>query len=203
MAIRRTRREMLTRGIAVGGGAVAAAGLSATIEPASEASATSTQSGVEVLTRALRAEQLIVIAYEQVVSSPVVKQPVKGELQAMLVQEHAHLSLLKGEVTGLGGSVPSPPGIRMAQEMLTDHQVHWSLTDLINQHDCLKLLIDVESLVENAYFRAIGKLGDGALVQICAEIMACEAQHWTVLSGLLNHQDPTRAVPYPFVAGAP
>ncbi len=41
------------------------------------------------------------------------------------------------------------------------------------------------------------------LARTCAEIMGCEAQHWTVLSGFLNHRDATKAVPYPFVAGTP
>ena len=86
---------------------------------------------------------------------------------------------------------------------LNRHQIHWSLTRLRDQHACLKLLVDVESLVESAYFQAVGKVQDVALVRICAEILGSEAQHWTVLGGLLNHQDPTKAVPYPFVAGTP
>ncbi len=113
------------------------------------------------------------------------------------------MNLLVGALTQRSKSVPTAPGLAEAQAALLHHDVHWSLTHLPNQHDCLKLLVDVESLAENAYFEAIGAVRDPGLVRACAGAMGCEAQHWTVLSGLLNHQDATRAVPYPFVEGTP
>jgi rubrerythrin len=98
--------------------------------------------------------------------------------------------------------VPAAPNVDAAQVVLTRHGVRWSLTQLTNQHDALKLLVDVESLAENVYFEAVGIITEPPLMRTCAEIMGCEAQHWTVLSGLLNHRDPNKAVPYPFVAGS-
>jgi hypothetical protein len=99
--------------------------------------------------------------------------------------------------------VPGPPNLSAAQAELSRHGVHWSLARLRSQHDILKLLVDVESLAEYAYFEAVEKLQDQTLVGTCAQIMACEAQHWTVLSGFLNHQEAKKAVPYPFVEGTP
>ncbi|HLY48958.1 MAG TPA: ferritin-like domain-containing protein [Solirubrobacteraceae bacterium] len=192
---------MLRRG-ATGGGALAAGALVASLAPAENAIAAAAPEGTASLAQALQTEQLIVIAYRQVVASPVLKPPVRQQLQMMLGQELRHMALLAHVLGARGQSAPSPPSLAAAQRMLISKNVHWSLTHLTNQHDCLKLLVDVESLVENAYFEAIGSVADATLVRMCAEIMGCEAQHWTILSGLLNHRDPKKAVPYPFVEGA-
>jgi hypothetical protein len=143
-----------------------------------------------------------VIAYRQVVSSDVLKPVVRRQLRTLLGQEIQHVTLLEHALRSRGAIVPAPPSVESAQVVLTRHQVRWSITQLHNQHDSLKLLVDVESLAESVYFDAVGVVAEPALVRMCAEIMGCEAQHWTVLSGLLNHQDATKAVPYPFVAGS-
>jgi Ferritin-like domain len=155
------------------------------------------------LTHALQIEQLVVIAYRQVLGSPAVTQPVAGQLHTHLTQELEHVTLLERALEARGEILPAPPSVAEAQDALTRHGVHWSLTSLRNQHDALKLLVDVESLAENAYFEAVQQIASLALARTCTEIMGCEAQHWTVLAGFLNHRDPKKAVPYPFVAGTP
>jgi len=199
---RPTRREAVRLGIATGGGALAAGALAARFGPLSQAMAAVAPAEARVLTQALKNEQLAVVAYRRVLGLSVVKPAVKDQLRTLLEQELTHIGLLERVLTAGGRSLPAPPSIAAAQRTLTREHVHWSLTDLTNQHDCLKLLVDVESLLENVYFDAIGNLRDVTLVRLCAEIMGCEAQHWTILSGLLNHRDPERAVPHPFVEGA-
>src|SRR2546421_67738 len=100
----------------------------------------------------------------------------------------------------VGGAVGV--GAVSAQRGLSVHHVPRSLTQLGTARDCLKLLIDVESVAEGAYFDAVASLGDAGRMRTAAEIMGCEAQHWTVLSGLLNRFNVLRSVPYPFVAGS-
>jgi hypothetical protein len=203
MGPRSTRRELVSDGIsaavAVAGAGVAASALAAT----ASAEAAPPQVEARALTHALQIEQLVLTAYRQVVASSVVHPPVLGQLRTQLSHEITHVKLLEQLLTARGQIVPAPPSLAQAQTELTQHKVHWSLTDLRNQHDSLKLLVDVESLAENAYFQAVREIQDAALLRTCAEIMACEAQHWTVLSGFLNHQDPKKAVPYPFVEGTP
>jgi hypothetical protein len=77
-----------------------------------------------------------------------------------------------------------------------------SLTDLRTQNACLKLLVDLESVAEGASYTPIKHLRRPELVQLCARIMACEAQHWTVLSGLRNPGQYVKAVPWPYVFGS-
>ncbi|HTX32012.1 MAG TPA: ferritin-like domain-containing protein [Solirubrobacteraceae bacterium] len=190
-------------------GITAAAGVAGAVSAASVLASTASAAGAPpqleamALTHALQIEQLLLIAYRQVVASPVIHPPVAGQLRTQLGQEITHVEILQQALASRGEIVPTPPNLEAAQDELSQHQVHWSLTDLRNQHDCLKLLVDVESLAENAYFQAVGEIQDPALLRTCAEIMACEAQHWTVLSGFLNHQNVKKAVPYPFVEGSP
>jgi hypothetical protein len=202
MGLRSTRRELIRDGITVGGGTVAVGTLAAGINSAT-AIAAPTQAETQALTHALQIEQVVVIAYSQVLGSAVLTPSVRGQLQTLLGHEHAHATLLERALRARGAGVPAPPSLPAAQAALTRHQVRWSLTQLRSQHDCLKLLVDVESLIENAYFEAVGQVADPGLLRTCAEMMGCEAQHWTILSGLLNHQNPTKAVPYPFVEGTP
>jgi ferritin-like protein len=142
-----------------------------------------------------------VIAYRSTLASGVVTAVVARRLQAMLSQELQHVAALEQSVRALGAAVPHT-SMGAAQNMLAAHHVQVSLTRLRDQHECLKLLIDVESLAEGAYFSAIAKLSDPALIQQSIEAMGCEAQHWTVLSALQHHGDVTRSVPYPFVQGS-
>jgi Ferritin-like domain len=80
--------------------------------------------------------------------------------------------------------------------------VNASLTDLHARADCLRLLVDLESVAEGAYFTALKTLGSTELIRLSAEAMACEAQHWTVLSGLRNPGIYVKSVPWPFVTGS-
>jgi hypothetical protein len=198
-----TRRELIRGGIAAGAAVAGAEGALAALAPAARAATTPGQIEARALAHALEIEQLVVVAYRQALRSGVLRPPVKGQLQTHLTQELEHVGLLERSVMGRGVIVPPPPNLEAAQDDLARHQVHWSLTDLRSQHDCLKLLVDVESLAENAYFQAVEKLQDLTLARTCAELMGCEAQHWTVLSGFLNHRNPMKAVPYPFVEGTP
>jgi Ferritin-like domain len=203
MGLRSTRRQLVSDGIAAGAGLVGAGAVASVLASAASATAAPPQVEARALTHALQIEQLLLIAYRQVVASPVVHPPVAGQLRTQLGQETVHVALLEKALADRGEIIPTPPSLAAAQIELTQHQVHWSLTNLRNQHDCLKLLVDIESLAENAYFQAVGEIQDPGLLRACAEIMACEAQHWTVLSGFLNHEDPKKAVPYPFVEGTP
>lgn len=193
MHVRPTRRQLLAAGTAASASALLLPEL-AEAAPAPSDSA--------VLTRTLRIEQLVVTAYRNVLASGVLTAAVASRLRAMLAQEQGHVAVLERGIRALGATIP-PITASAAQRELTAHHVHLSLVHLPNQHECLRLLIDIESLAEGAYYSAISKLSDPGLVRTSAEAMGCEAQHWTVLSALQHHGDVTRSVPYAFVQGSP
>jgi hypothetical protein len=193
-----TRRELVRSGIAATGVLSAVAVNS----PRALAAVAPAQSDAAVLARTLQIEQLVLIAYRQAVGSGALGPTAIGPLRALLSQELEHVATLEHGLRGLGASVPAPPAVASAQAALVRHHVFASLTRLRTQHECLRLLIDVESLAEGAYFSAISKLSDPGLLRTSTEIMGCEAQHWTLLSALQHHGNVDRAVPYPFVQGS-
>jgi hypothetical protein len=157
-----------------------------------------------VLSAALELERVGVIGYRQALASGVVKQSAAGQLRALMAQELVHISSLEQALQQLAAPVPQgPTTVGGAQAILTQHQVHRSLTDLSTQRECLALLIDIESLIEGAYFKAIPELLDVNLVKLSLELMGSDSQHWTVLSGIQHGGDVGQSVPYPFVEGSP
>lgn len=184
------------------GGGIALAAASAFSRVADAAASRPAESEPQVLERVLGIELLVVTAYQHVLATRLLEPAVRTQLNVLLRQELQHVDMLRATLERMGATGPPAPSVAAAQAELTRHHVYWSLTQLRHQRSALKLLVDVESLAENAYFRAIAKLRDPQLVRTSAEVMGCEAQHWTVLSGLLHHEDPTKAVPYPFVGGS-
>jgi hypothetical protein len=99
-------------------------------------------------------------------------------------------------------ALTTAPDLKAGGALLAKHHVPGSLTDLHSRADCLRLLVNLESVAEGAYFTALKTLGSAELVRLSAEVMACEAQHWTVLSGLRNPGLYVKSVPWPFVTGS-
>jgi hypothetical protein len=93
-------------------------------------------------------------------------------------------------------------GLGAAGDLLSKHNIPVSLTGLHSQTDSLRLLVDLESLAEGIYFTALKTLSTQPLQRLAAQIMACEAQHWTAVSGLRNPGEYVKAVPWPFVTGS-
>jgi hypothetical protein len=76
------------------------------------------------------------------------------------------------------------------------------LASLESEADCLRVLEQVESLVQGAYYVSMSKFADVKLARTCASILGAEAQHYTALAGLLHPGDINKAVPGAFVEGS-
>lgn len=191
-----TRRALIKDAI----GLAAGASLAAAVAPAGAQAAAGTQSGA--LSHALLTERVAVITYRQALSRNVLSAGASAQLRLLLAQELQHVARLERALAGLGTPVPSAPAdIAAAQAILSQNNISTSLTGISTQHDALRLLIDVESLTEGAYFTAIPQLVHPALIRLSVELMGSDAQHWTVLSGIQHDGDVVLSVPYPFVQG--
>jgi hypothetical protein len=190
-----TRRELIL-GAA---GATAAAAVEATPALADA----NPPSDAELLSKTLEVERLMVFAYERVLASGALSPGVQRVIEPHLDHERAHRSAVAAALTRLGAPAPTQPlSLAQASDLLGQHPVSGSLTDLHTQDACLKLLVDLESVAEGASYTPIKDLRRPELVNLCAQIMACEAQHWTVLSGLRNPGMYVKTVPWPYVYGS-
>jgi hypothetical protein len=192
---RLSRREL----VAAAAGAAAALG----VAPVSPALAESPPSDTELLSKALEVERLIVLAYRRVFASGALSPGVRRAIAPHLSHELAHVSAVAGQLARLRApALTGPLSLKAASDALGKHQVSGSLTELHTEHDCLKLLVDLESVAEGVHYTALKDLRDARLIRLSAQIMACEAQHWTVLSGLRNPGQYVKAIPWPYVYGS-
>ncbi len=197
MKRRATRRELI---VGAAGAAGAALGTAVGVDPAF--ADTPPPSDTDLLAKALEVERLMVLAYRSVLSSGALSAGLQRAIAPHLGHEIEHVSAVAARLSALGAAAPTGAlDPKTATALMAQHDVSDSLTDLHSQNDCLKLLVDLESVAEGVYYTALKDLRSPTLQHLSAQIMACEAQHWTVLSGLRNPGQYVKAVPWPFVYG--
>jgi hypothetical protein len=154
----------------------------------------SASSDNQLLARLIEIEQAIVFGYRRVLSSAVLSRASAPVAAGFLPHEQEHVRLLSAQLSRRGGS-PTPAAAERTLRTLG------LLARPHDSPDAVRYLISLETLAENAYYNALARLTDPALLRLTVEIMACEAQHWTGLSGLLHAGDVYSAVPQPTVSG--
>jgi hypothetical protein len=185
---------------AAAGSAGAAGGLAVLADPAA---ADAPVTDADALSKALMIERLMVLGYRRVLASGTLSPDIEHALTPYLSHEIQHQYAIAGALSGMG-AVPDtgPLGLDAAGEVLSKHYSSVSFGDLHSQNDCMRLLVDLESLAEGVYFTALATLSTAPLQRLAAQIMACEAQHWTAVSGLRNPGQYVKAIPWPFVTGS-
>jgi Ferritin-like domain len=157
----------------------------------------------EALAKVLEVERLVVLGYRQVLASGVLGPADDAAVQPFLAHELEHVATLVSHLKALGASADaSPLDVKAGESLLGKYDVPGSLTGIQSRKDGFRLLVDLESVAEGAYFTALKTLGTAELQTMSAQAMACEAQHWTVLSGLRNPGLYVKSVPWPFVTGS-
>jgi hypothetical protein len=197
MTVGPTRRELIA-----GAAAAAGATVSGGVRAAGALADTPAPSDAELLGKSFQVERLIVLGYRRVFASGLLTPAIQRAIASHLDHELAHVAALAAALRSLGAPAPTGPlDLETAVQVMADHHVSGSLTDLHSQNDGLKLLVDLESAAEGAHYTALKDLSLPAHQHLSAQIMACEAQHWTVLSGLRNPGQYVKAIPWPFVYG--
>lgn len=193
---RPTRRQLVA-------GALAAAAGGLAVSPDAAVAAAGVPSDADTLSKILEAERLLVLGYRRVLASGTLAQGEDDALRPFLGHELEHVATLAARLGALGAVADTAPmDVKTGEALLAKHHVPGSLTDLHARTDSLRLLVNLESVAEGAYFTALKTLGSADLVRLCSQVMACEAQHWTVISGLRNPGIYVKSVPWPFVTGS-
>jgi len=159
--------------------------------------------GEGMLIADLAAVELLAIAvYGRVLVSPHLSPRARRLAHRLLGQEHAHLRVLARELHQLGLKLPlAPSGVEAIDAALSNRQVDRKVEDLHNEHDCLDLLLAVESVSEGAYYSALSKLQSPHLLTLAAALLASEGQHEALLGERRVSKNFDQAAPYPYVEG--
>jgi hypothetical protein len=203
MLDRSTRREWIGRTLWTAAGATVGTGAALAATSGSALADTPVPTDSEALAKVLEVERLVVLGYRQVLASGVLGPDVNAAIEPFLAQELEHVSTLAAHLKALGAAADtSPLDVKTGEGLLGKYGVSESLTGVQTRKDGFRLLVDLESVAEGAYFTALKTLGTAELQTMSAQAMACEAQHWTVLSGLRNPGIYVKSVPWPFVTGS-
>lgn len=201
-----TRRQLLARSLAAAGAGAGLATVGATAGLAFDADpalADAPVSDAEALSKALIIERLMVLGYRRVLASGALGPDIQRVIAPYLGHEIEHVSAVAAALRAMGAAAPTGPlDLNAARDLLSKHNIPQSLLDLHSQDECLRLLVNLESIAEGVYFTALKTLSTAGLQRLAAQIMACEAQHWTSVSGLRNPGEYVWAIPWPFVFGA-
>ena len=194
-------RRVLLRGALEGGVAVAGLSLESPIaEAATPALLRGARNDAQLLRGLLEYEQVAEFAYAHIARFAVLRARAPSTVARLLGQERRHAQLLASALTARGATVPTPvTGVAAADRTLARLGVSGRLEDAHHQDAALHLLIAVETAGENMYYAAIERLASRSLLDLAGEILACEGQHWSVLSGLLQFENPGRNAPHAFV----
>jgi Ferritin-like domain len=196
---RPTRRELL------GAGAAAATGL-LTLPAAAAADTSSTSeppfSETDRLQRLIRLELLLLYCYRYVLGSSILRPRAHQRLAPFVGHEEAHIAALEAHLKARGGAIPAgPDSVKTANRHLATRGVGGRLGQLKGERDALYLLLTLEQVTIGAYFVALTKLNDSALITLVCQIMGNEAQHDAMIGLSLPKATPGSAVPYGLVQG--
>ena len=203
MPDRSTRRQWLGRTLWTAAGATVGTGAAVAATSGPALAATPVPSDSETLAKVLEVERLVVLGYRQVLASGLLGPADDAALEPFLAHELEHVSTLASHLKALGASADvSSLDVKTGDSLLGKYHVPGSLTGLQNRKDGFRLLVNLESVAEGAYFTALNTLRSAEFQTLSGQAMACEAQHWTVISGLRNPGIYVKSVPWPFVTGS-
>jgi hypothetical protein len=168
------RRELLRRGIAIGGAAVAASSVPLLL---SVRNAFADAAGdLEVLASAITLERVAVLAYGRAIEGGLLSPRVERLATLLRTQEQAHADALVAAMTTLRGKVPPKPSGTGDIDAVAK-----GIADVKSEADVISFAIALETATVAAYYDAHRKLVDAKLLQTAASIMANEGQHLVVL----------------------
>jgi rubrerythrin len=170
----RDRRDLLRRGFALGGAAIAAGWIPLLL---SVRNAFADSDGdLPILERAITLERTVVLAYDELISGGALRGGLLRVARRFRAHEQEHADALTTALTDLGGTPPQPPKGAAAVDEVVE-----GLREVRSRGDALSFAIELETAAVAAYHDALARLVEGKLLQTGTSIMANEGQHLVVL----------------------
>ena len=172
-AFERDRRELLRRGLALGGAVVAASSVPLLLT-VRDAFADGDETDASLLEKAITLERTMVLAYDRVIEDGFLTD--KALAPALRAHELRHEAAMVTALKDLGGTPPAEPAGIAAVD-----RVAKGLGDVRDEAQTLSFLVELETAAIASYYDAQAKFIQARLLQSGASIMACEGQHLVLL----------------------
>jgi len=188
-AFERDRRDLIRRGLALGGAVVAASSIPLLLSVRSAFAAG--EADKTILADAIRLEEIAVLAYDQALHRGLLTKSGERLVKLMRGHEREHADALTRALTDLRLQPPAQPTAKDIESVAK------GLGAVKSQTDILRFAIELETAAVAAYHDAQRQFYDAKLLQIGVSIMASEGQHLVMLRQAL-HKPP---VPNAFETG--
>lgn len=154
----------------------------------------------QVVLKLLGLERVAARVYAEAGGSPDISPAGRSLAGRIGAQEHAHAAALAAL---LGKPAPAPTALSVpaTEAALARHGLKVTFGSLRSERDWFTLLERLENHLEGAYYESLRHLSGGANATLAARILACEAQHATLLLSFRNPSDIALDVALSFVTG--
>lgn len=172
-----SRRDLLRRGIAIGGATLAASSIPSLLFVRDAFAEADDEAGI--LKAAIGLEEVAVFAYSKAVHSGLLDRVFAPVAKLFEGHEESHRDALKIALAQLGGG--SPP---TAPKRTGDTKLLAPLAKAKTQAVIADYAIELETTAVGAYYDAHLKLASPRLLRTCTQVMANEGQHLAVLRAI-------------------
>jgi rubrerythrin len=180
-AYERDRRELIRRGLGLGGAVVTASAIPLLLSVRNAFAESG--SDEKVLQKAITLERVAVLAYDTIIGGGMLEGRIERLARLLRGHEQQHADALTKAVTDLGGTPPpAPSGLEDVDAVVR------GLGNVATQADFLRFAIELETAAVAAYYDAQPKLVEAKLLQTSASIMASEGQHLVLLRQAARRQ---------------
>lgn len=177
-AFERDRRDLMRRGLALGGAVVAASTIPLLLSVRNAFAAG--EADKTILADAIRLERISVLAYDKLIDGGLLSARVERLARLIAGHEREHAAAVTAALTDLRLQPPARPTVKDIDSVVK------GIGDLDSQAGILAFAIELENAAVAAYYDAQQKFYDAKLLQTGATIMASEGQHLVVLRQALN-----------------
>ncbi|MHB8694552.1 MAG: ferritin-like domain-containing protein [Solirubrobacteraceae bacterium] len=198
----RSRRRLLADGARLAAAGAAGGALSSACAAGAETRKKPPPSDAMLVAQLIVLERVMQDVYGRAITSGQLDSGGLALAHEVLGHERIHESELRRQLRLLSGTaLPVPRSTKELEKELAKHHTKVALDRHRSGRGWLKLLVDVEDVLERNYHTAISILRSSSLLTLASEILASEAQHSALLGDLLSPRNVQKALPNAFING--
>jgi hypothetical protein len=198
----RSRRRLFADGARIAAAGTVGGALVPSLAGAADRKKKPPPSDATLVAQLIVLERVIQDVYGRAIASGQLDNGGLALAREVLGHEQVHESVLRRQLRLLSGhALPVPHTTEELEKELAKHHTKVALDRHRSGRGWLKLLVDVEDVLERNYHTAISILRSTSLLTLASEILASEAQHSALLGEELSPRNVQKALPHAFING--